>query len=531
MRALICLFVAACALEKPADVAPDAPVAPDALDVATISIAVSSGDAQTGVAGATLAQPFIAIVTTNGQPFAGAAVSFLVADGGGSLSATTATTDMNGLAQTSLTLGAKVGPNTVQALAAGATSTATMFTATSIAGAPAKLVAISGDGQSAPVATMLASPLVVGVSDANDNPIKGATVSFSITSGGGTLATISGATDAHGQAQTQLTLGGTAGVDTVSAHVVGIPPVTFSATSDVGTVAEFEVVSGNQQNGIAGSLLAPMVVVAQDAHANAIANVVVTFAVTAGNGSLSITTAMTDSSGHAQTTLTLGHTASTDTVSAHAAGLSTGLTFTANGVAGPAAKMSIASGNNQIAAAGASLTTPLVVLVQDTFGNPVQGFAVSFVVATGGGTATAPNATTSATGLAQTGIALSITVGTTTVTANASGLIATFTATRTTARASALDILEGNNQSNILGGTYPQPLLVKLMDIYGNPIPNIAVSFTSNAFGDMTTVTATTNAAGEAQINLVAPGISQTFTVTAAALGLAAAFTETAMLL
>lgn len=79
-----------------------------------------SGIEQTGPAGTLLAQPFV--VTLNdqkGNPYAGAIVSFAVSAGGGTLSATTDTTDANGRAATTLTLGSQPGTNTVVATVAG----------------------------------------------------------------------------------------------------------------------------------------------------------------------------------------------------------------------------------------------------------------------------------------------------------------------------------------------------------------------------------------------------------------------------
>ena len=69
-----------------------------------------------GLAGATLTKPFVVLVLDqNGDPVAGATVTFTVTAGGGKLSVTTATTDGNGRAATTLTLGPQPGTNTVVA--------------------------------------------------------------------------------------------------------------------------------------------------------------------------------------------------------------------------------------------------------------------------------------------------------------------------------------------------------------------------------------------------------------------------------
>ncbi len=73
-----------------------------------------SGDEQQGPAGGALGEPFVvSALDQNGEPFAGAVVTFVVTTGGGTLSAATATTDAKGQAASILTLGSQPGPNTV----------------------------------------------------------------------------------------------------------------------------------------------------------------------------------------------------------------------------------------------------------------------------------------------------------------------------------------------------------------------------------------------------------------------------------
>ena len=69
-----------------------------------------------------------------------------------------------------------------------------------------------------------------------------------------------------------------------------------------------------------------------DQFGNPLAGAMVTFAVTAGGGTLSVETATTDGDGRASTTLTLGRTPGMNTVEATVAGLEP-VTFTATGTA------------------------------------------------------------------------------------------------------------------------------------------------------------------------------------------------------
>ena len=98
------------------------------------AIFVYSGNNQGGFAGEPISQ-FTAIVLNElGVPQPGVTVNFAVASGGGSVSPTSAVTDANGLARTTLTLGTGA-VQTVTATAAGlsasaSTNTSTTFTAT-----------------------------------------------------------------------------------------------------------------------------------------------------------------------------------------------------------------------------------------------------------------------------------------------------------------------------------------------------------------------------------------------------------------
>lgn len=100
-------------------------------------LAKQSGDAQTGDPGAALADPVVVRVTRDGSPLSGQSVSWSVSAGGGSVSPTTSTTDANGDASTTWTLGATPGGNVLDASASGATGSPQTFTATGQAPPPA----------------------------------------------------------------------------------------------------------------------------------------------------------------------------------------------------------------------------------------------------------------------------------------------------------------------------------------------------------------------------------------------------------
>ncbi len=213
------------------------------------SLTKVSGDGQEGLAGIALAAPFVvSVLDEDDEAIAGVVVTFSVTGGGGILSSTTATTDANGQATTTLTLtlGSDAETTTVAATVEGLESVT--FTVTAVGQAtPDSLAKVSGDGQEGLAGAVLAEPFVVSVLDEDGAAIAGAVVTFSVTAGGGTLSATTATTDANGQARSRLTLGSDAGTNTVSATVEGLEPVTFTATGQKSPFASlFDLFGGGK---------------------------------------------------------------------------------------------------------------------------------------------------------------------------------------------------------------------------------------------------------------------------------------------
>lgn len=86
---------------------------------------------------------------------------------------------------------------------------------------PAALVLVSGDGQTAKTLEAAGSPFVVRVDDADGAAVSGVTVTWSVTSGPGSVTT-SSTTNTEGRAQATFTGGTTLGTSTVTASVSGV---------------------------------------------------------------------------------------------------------------------------------------------------------------------------------------------------------------------------------------------------------------------------------------------------------------------
>ncbi|TMC49599.1 MAG: hypothetical protein E6J20_17850, partial [Chloroflexi bacterium] len=479
---------------------------------AASSIALNAGNGQSATAGTAVpVAPSVIVRDANGNPVAGVAVTFAVASGGGTVAPTTAVTSgTNGIATvTSWTLGPTAGPNTLTATATGLTGSPVTFTATGTAGTASSIAVNAGNGQSATAGTAVAVNPSVIVRDANGNPVGGVAVTFAVASGGGTVApTTAVTTGTNGIATvTSWTLGPTAGPNTLTATATGLTgsPVTFTATGTAGTASSIAVNAGNGQSATAGTAVAvnPSVIV-RDANGNPVGGVAVTFAVASGGGTVTPTTAVTTGTNGIATVTswTLGPTAGPNTLTA-TSGTLTGspVTFTATGTAGAASSMALNAGNGQSATAGTAVPVDPSVIVRDTHGNPVAGVAVTFAVASGGGTVAPTTAVTTGTnGIATvTSWTLGPTAGPNTLTASSgtlTGSPVTFTATGTAGAASSIAVNAGNGQSATAGTAVAVNPSVIVRDANGNPVGGVAVTFAvASGGGTVAPTTAVTTGA------------------------------------
>ena len=307
---------------------------------------------------------------------------------------------------------------------------------------PQTLTIVSGDGQQGPASTQLAEPFEVSVSDQNGDPLPGATVTFEVTAGGATLSATTATTDASGRAASTLTLGGDPGRNTVAVRVAELKPVIFSATGQNKVPTSLTKVSGHKQEGPAGAALSePLVVEIRDQINNPFEGVQVTFAVTAGGGTLSATTYTTDAKGRAASTLVLGSQPGTNTVLARVAKLNP-VSFIATGQAIPKTLTKV-SGDGKQGAPATQLADPFVVSVLDQTGAAFPGATVTFAVTTGGGTLSATTAATDANGLA----AATLTLGSQPETVTVVAIVASLDPVTFTATAKATPDFDGDGKT------------------------------------------------------------------------------------
>ena len=296
---------------------------------------IVSGSAQKDDPDETLSEPFVVAVRDQyGNPLSGVPVVFSVREGRGRLShPLTPITNREGIAATTLTLGPKPGANLVVATVDGIEQT---FMAIAIGAdvpgtaKPTALSIVKGNAQQVTLDTEL-KPFVVAVYDQNGDPLPKVPVRFSVK-GNGKLTKNQVPTNNFGLAQTMLTLGTEAGINEVEARVDGISwHVTFTATAiEPSRATTLAMVSGFSQEDEAGKPLSePFVVGVRDQYGNPLSGVPVVFSVREGGGSLSDQRPRTNSTGRAETTLTLGQKPGANWVAANVFGISSPLIFAA----------------------------------------------------------------------------------------------------------------------------------------------------------------------------------------------------------
>lgn len=186
----------------------------------------------------------------------------------------------------------------------------------------AALIQVSGNGQQGPIGSSLGQPLVVRVEDEAGQPVVGTLVSWSVSSGGGSVSPSQSFTGTDGVAQASLRLGVNLGLNSVRATLGTVEPVTFNATATAGPAANLIAQSGNGQTAIVGELLPnDLVVKVTDAVGNPKTGVVVTFAVASGGGTLNVGSITTDANGQGGVRWRLGPATGTQTLIATATGL------------------------------------------------------------------------------------------------------------------------------------------------------------------------------------------------------------------
>jgi len=171
--------------------------------------------------------------------------------------------------------------------------------------------------------------------------------------------------------------------------------------------------------------------------------------------------------------------------------------------------------NAQTGVVGTALARPVAVVVADQNGAPLAGATVNWAVTAGGGSVASATSVTDASGNATIAWTLGTTVGTDSLEASiAGGASAFITATATAAAASAVHVTSADTLT-VTAGTTTAPLVVKVVDQFGNPIAGATVTWAVTAGGTLSATSSTTDATGSTQVTLTTVAAPSNYTVTA----------------
>jgi adhesin/invasin len=184
----------------------------------------------------------------------------------------------------------------------------------------AELVVVQGNHQTAAAGVILPTAVVVRVRSEEGAPLEGVPVGFSVQAGGGVVEPATGMSDANGEVKTRWTLGPHQQLHELLASVPGVEPVTITATGVV--PSDLLVAQGNNQTAKAGTAL-PVQIVLRIVGSNntPIPGVTVGMTVTAGGGSITPASAVTNANGEVTVRWTLGNQQGLQNVQASALNL------------------------------------------------------------------------------------------------------------------------------------------------------------------------------------------------------------------
>jgi uncharacterized protein YjdB len=485
------------------------------LDVQPVPSAIASvsGTGQTAIVGkptsTTLPQPLVVRVrATDGLPVAGVSVAFAVGSGGGSVNPASATTDANGLAQTSWTLGNVAGTQTVTASSGSLTGSPVTFSATGTVSSATKLAITTSPAAGANIAAGSTMVFVVAARDVDNDPVSSytgnVTLSFATSPSGATLGGTTTVAAVGGVATFgNVTIGMPGTGYVLAATATGLAGASSPAFNIIaGPATNMVLVTGGGQTAAAGSVLSPITVALTDASGNAKVNVPIDFAVTSGGGSVTPTSVNTDASGRATTTWTLGPSSGTQTIGVASTGVTT-LAVSATATSSQT-HWTFTQQPGSTQTAGVTMTPPIVAELRDASNAVVTTFngtaTLSVTAPSGGATVAGTASVTAANGVAtfsnarinQSGAIYTLDVNSTGALAGTSSSFAV-----NPAAASAITLVSGNNQTANFGTALAQPIVAKVADAFGNGVAGVQVTFNpTSGGGSVTPASMSSNASG-----------------------------------
>ena len=171
---------------------------------------------------------------------------------------------------------------------------------------------------------------------------------------------------------------------------------------------------------------------------------------------------------------------------------------------GEPASIVLVQGDGQTGRVGEMLPQPIVLQVADGTGRPVAGTTI--VIQLDGADPDPDTVVTETDGRASVDVQLGPVVGSAQgvakvlVPENQAPVEVGFTVNAVAASANGIALESGNDQSAPAGTALPGPLVVRVADAFGNPIPGVAVTWTPVGGGSVSETATVSDAAGHASV-------------------------------
>jgi len=529
-------------------------------------------------------QPLVVRVFNSvGQPLQGVTVTFSSDNAAAQIQGATVTTNTDGYALTTVVAPPTAGTFSVTASAGGgAGSPSYLFTLTTgnnTGGGTTtgSLTIFRGQGQLVQEQFQIREPLVVQLRDAQGKPAVNQTITFSLQTGSGTFNTstsdgtaLTGAictanvctvqTDADGRAgigfiatavnpgssyaqQTITATNGSSSVNFILTTVLGqligggsasppiverIKPIERIITGQAGTVlteaiqVRVIVVSGPQS----GQVIPNVSLRASTGNAPETGPT----ATCQGEGGVALTDS---SSGVATCNMALGGRLGQAPLEVLIGGsiFLGGSSLIVDVRPGPPSTARLVQGNNQAGLPGERLRLAFVAEISDSFGNLLPNITGNWAVGVPNSLTLANVVSTSdSSGRVSALGTLGTVAGTNIVRFQSGNVTAAFNYT-VNISITGLRTVSGDAQTTTTGQAFPQPLVVQVTDDRGQPATNQVVSFAvASGSASLSAASATTNAAGQASVNVTAGGQPGAITIRASLASLTQTFTLTSRL-
>jgi len=323
----------------------------------------------------------VQVVSRSGRPVPNASVRFDASSGMGRVEPDTTTTDGHGVAESRWTMGPFPGRQRLAVEVAGIDS-ALLVIAEADPTPKNTRIALLTDSLAGEAGTSLAAPLVVRVTDSSGLALADVPVTWTALDGG-VFSLADPRTDSLGEVRAHWRLGPKTGRQRAKVQLGNprtLPPFALSAKATSGPVTSIEVVSGDAQRGVVGSVLARAIVIrAADSLGNPVGGVPIRLRPQTGKADSMV---RTGAIGTASVRWTLGNTAGPIRLVAQLDTLADSAVATATAQPGSAGKIYFATAPAS-GTTGRALPKMVQVIIRDRFGNPVPNVPVRFSVATG----------------------------------------------------------------------------------------------------------------------------------------------------